>query len=487
MSDPLSLLREYIINKQPVSHDEQSIIIGELRFPRSTVTAYKQDRGRGDPYPLEALYFLVQKPHLAGAAKTRPYNDECRKASFSKVLLADQKDVLAYLTGKTETSQYLVSIDELAVLAVPAAPSDAPSARPADADRVGEKRHREEPSLDLTNEDIKAAKLEWAAGMDERALAPTDAGKTPEGRGITDSKEIKATSSLFVRGDTAVTRSLIDRERYLITRQSCLQVHGKDFSAVLALARAAHSAPAGSTVDVPPPPPPGNPGVPARRDRYNVEATDALKAAGMDQLLLQAEAKGSSLLSQGQAGQQAGQQGEKRRGAASEQRIVVVPAAPSSMVNLFNVQELLEKGLYKTMEEAKAAGAKKQDTARLLHEEEGHTYHYRVINNPETLKRDDWARVVAVFVQGPEWQFKKWDLSYFGGKLVGLFSRVCGFHLVYAKEPIHENIPKWNVNILTINRNQRHLDSQVKNKFWECLEDNNRLGSQAKGRAQSRA
>lgn len=127
MSDPLSLLREYIINKQPVSHDEQSIIIGELRFPRSTVTAYKQDRGRGDPYPLEALYFLVQKPHLAGAAKTRPYNDECRKASFSKVLLADQKDVLAYLTGKTETSQYLVSIDELAVLAVPAAPSDAPS------------------------------------------------------------------------------------------------------------------------------------------------------------------------------------------------------------------------------------------------------------------------------------------------------------------------------------------------------------------------
>ena len=53
------------------------------------------------------------------------------------------------------------------------------AARPADADRVGEKRHREEPSLDLTNEDIKAAKLEWANGIDARALAPTDAGAPP--------------------------------------------------------------------------------------------------------------------------------------------------------------------------------------------------------------------------------------------------------------------------------------------------------------------
>lgn len=123
MSDPLSLLREYIIKKKPVSHDETHIIIGDLRFPRTTLTAYKQDRGRGDPYPLEALYFLLQRPQLAGAAKTRAYNEECRTLGFSRVLLAglhslflavlpfrlpvltfmtlitDQKDVLAYLTG----------------------------------------------------------------------------------------------------------------------------------------------------------------------------------------------------------------------------------------------------------------------------------------------------------------------------------------------------------------------------------------------------
>ena len=45
MSDPLSLLREQFINKKPISHDDAFITIGDLKFPRNTLTAYKQDRG----------------------------------------------------------------------------------------------------------------------------------------------------------------------------------------------------------------------------------------------------------------------------------------------------------------------------------------------------------------------------------------------------------------------------------------------------------
>ena len=45
MSDPLSLLREHSINKRPISHDATHITIGDLKFPRNTLTAYKQDRG----------------------------------------------------------------------------------------------------------------------------------------------------------------------------------------------------------------------------------------------------------------------------------------------------------------------------------------------------------------------------------------------------------------------------------------------------------
>jgi hypothetical protein len=281
MSDPLSLLREYIINKHPVSHDDQSIVIGELRFPRSTVTAYKQDRGRGDPYPLEALYFLVQKPHLAGAAKYRPYGDECKKAGFSRVLLADQKDVLAYLTGKTETSQYLVSVDELASLAIPSAgAADVPSglamhlfhsteygcskwfmavlcrntnepssfAQRALRKRWGRSMLARCPQLTSTTLRSRPPKSSLArnstadrslqsmrvslsgvgcsafCARSELSVPRAPAGKTPEGRKIAESKDIEATSNAFVRGDAAVTRAIAERERNLNTRQSCLQV-----------------------------------------------------------------------------------------------------------------------------------------------------------------------------------------------------------------------------------------------------------------------
>lgn len=33
---------------------------------------------------------------------------------------------------------------------------------------------------------------------------------------------------------------------------------------------------------------------------------------------------------------------------------------------------------------------------------------YRVVDNPGRLSAAEWERVVAVFVQGPAWQFKGW-------------------------------------------------------------------------------
>jgi hypothetical protein len=92
-----------------------------------------QDRGRGDRYTLEALYFLYRNPSLAGATKTRAYNEQSQKENFSRVMLVDQKDVLNYLTGKTDTSQYLASIDELA--SITQAPSTQENKEPSKHDR----------------------------------------------------------------------------------------------------------------------------------------------------------------------------------------------------------------------------------------------------------------------------------------------------------------------------------------------------------------
>lgn len=232
MSDPLSLLREHIINKKPVSHDDTHIITGDLKFPRSVLTAYKQDRGRGDPYPLEAIYYLLQKPHLAGAAKTRLYAEECKVHNFQRVLLADQKDVLAYMTGKQDTSQYLVSVEELTALAVPQS-QEVPAA--AKVPERPEKRKREEVTLDMTDEKTIASKKALGERIATLAIKPIEGPEEKKKARLPvmlgdKSDEIKRTDSQYILADKDITLSIMERERTHLSRTTCLHTsNGKDF------------------------------------------------------------------------------------------------------------------------------------------------------------------------------------------------------------------------------------------------------------------
>jgi len=243
MSDPLSLLREHIINKKPVSHDDTHIITGDLKFPRNVLTAYKQDRGRGDPYQLEAIYYLLQKPHLAGAAKTRLYNEECKVHNFQRVLLADQKDVLAYMTGKQETSQYLVSVEELTAIAAPPAQEVQVAAKAADKP---EKRKREEITLDMTDEKTVESKKALGERISTLASKPIEGpeekkkARLPVLMGDKAGDEIKRTDSPYILADEGVTRAILEKERTHQTRTSCLHTtNGRDFKQLHEILRGA--------------------------------------------------------------------------------------------------------------------------------------------------------------------------------------------------------------------------------------------------------
>lgn len=48
---------------------------------------------------------------------------------------------------------------------------------------------------------------------------------------------------------------------------------------------------------------------------------------------------------------------------------------------------------------------------------------YRVVDNPQTLTTAEWDRVVAVFVAGPEWQFRSWPMLQSGGTIVDVFTQ----------------------------------------------------------------
>ncbi|KAK0402461.1 hypothetical protein QR680_016347 [Steinernema hermaphroditum] len=146
--------------------------------------------------------------------------------------------------------------------------------------------------------------------------------------------------------------------------------------------------------------------------------------------------------------------------------IIVIPASASSLITTFNVRDILQEMKYVKNEERRN---QRRETEVVIQRKKdgGVTVPYRVIDNPMKLSNDDWDRVVAVFVQGPAWQFKGWRWN---GNPTDIFSHVAAFHLKYDGDKVDANVSKWNVNIITLSKTKRHLDRAYLGKFWEVLE-----------------
>ena len=74
---------------------------------------------------------------------------------------------------------------------------------------------------------------------------------------------------------------------------------------------------------------------------------------------------------------------------------------------------------------------------------------------------------MAVFVNGQQWQFKDWPEHQ---KMVELFLRVRGYFLHYQDQLLPDMCKKWNIKILTLQRNARHQDVSAHNDVWQDLE-----------------
>lgn len=144
--------------------------------------------------------------------------------------------------------------------------------------------------------------------------------------------------------------------------------------------------------------------------------------------------------------------------------IIIIPATTTSVINMYNAAAILQDLTYREGETNKPCESemliqrKKPDGSIAL---------YKIMYNPVTLNAEDWNRVVAVFVQGPAWQFKGWP---WGGSPVEIFSRIKGFHLKWDESKLDDNVAKWNVHILELSRNKRHMDKANLLKFWSSLD-----------------
>ncbi|CAH0394551.1 unnamed protein product [Bemisia tabaci] len=512
MADPLSLLRQYNINKKEIIERDNQIIFGEFSWPKNVNTNYLvygsgKDGASKEFYTLECLLFLLKNVSLSHPVYVR----QAAADNVPGVRLPDRKDLLAYLNGKTNTSN---SIDKSAPMEIPTQVK-----RPGTDDLHPENAIKK-PRLEDTLQ-VQLVKQQLAARLD----APKEASVTVDNiKSLSEAMSVEKIAAIkakrlakkrtTIKGhddiglgpdlkvmldfDVDVTKDIISRERQWRTRTTILQSTGKMFAknilailqSVKAREEGRHRPPQPTPVHMTPRMPPAKPAVPqpvvySRYDQERFirqkEETEGFKidtTGTYHGMTLKSVTEGnqpkkpavpspstpqpSLPLTQNRMGS-AGQVNKR----VSKTPIIIIPSATTSLISMYNARDILQELKFVTTEEKKAQGARRENEVLLQRRKESFTVPYRVIDNPQKLTNADWDRVVAVFVMGPTWQFKGWPWD---GNPIEIFAKICAFHLKYDEMKLDANVAKWAVSVIQLSRTKRHLDRAALMVFWEKLD-----------------
>ncbi|EAN97352.1 putative RNA polymerase-associated protein CDC73 [Trypanosoma cruzi] len=164
---------------------------------------------------------------------------------------------------------------------------------------------------------------------------------------------------------------------------------------------------------------------------------------------------------------------------------ILVPASVSSLLQLFNIRDFLERGVYidpPTLFVDEETGAvnvqeSKPDTVIVspgsFLDTEKYTVAYkmfRVVDDPQQVK--NWQHVCACIVDGNEWQFRGWFPNEPAPVPVSeLFQRLCGFLPYLEEEKLPKALQQWHVKPLPLTRRvvKSHAHILQASVFWERL------------------
>lgn len=98
---------------------------------------------------------------------------------------------------------------------------------------------------------------------------------------------------------------------------------------------------------------------------------------------------------------------------------------------------------------------------------------YTIMEDAKLLDpREFKDRVIACVVSGANWQFRDFPDSISRTKdPVEILSKIAGFYIDYEDATdVSDNISKWNVKRINVNRVNRHKDRVAAMAFWESVD-----------------
>ncbi|TRY66109.1 hypothetical protein DNTS_035594 [Danionella cerebrum] len=468
MADVLSVLRQYNIQKKEIVAKGDEVIFGEFSWPKNVKTNYViWGTGKeGQPkeyYTLDSILFLLNNVHL-------PHPSYVRRAATENIPVVrrpDRKDLLSYLNGESSSS---TSIDRSAPIeiglqrptqvkrAADEVSSEAKKPRIEDEERVRLDKERLAARLEGHKESIvqtdqirslsEAMSVEKIAAIKAKIMAKKRSTiKTDLDDDITQKQRS------FVDAEVDVTRDIVSRERVWRTRTTILQSSGKNFSKnIFAILQS----------------------VKAREEGRAPEQRQTQNQAQVDPAIRNKQPIPAAYNRYDQ---------ERFKGKEETEGFKIDTMgtyhATTSLITMLNAKDLLQDLKFVTSDEKKKQGIQRDNEVLLQRRKDqvqpggatlSVTVPYRVIDQPLKLAPQDWDRVVAVFVQGPAWQFKGWPWLLPDGSPVDIFAKIRAFHLKYDEARTDPNVQKWDVTVLELSHHKRHLDRPVFLRFWETLD-----------------
>jgi len=147
--------------------------------------------------------------------------------------------------------------------------------------------------------------------------------------------------------------------------------------------------------------------------------------------------------------------------------IIVVPAALTSPITMYNVRAFLEEGKYVKLEEAKKQNPIKEP-AIYIEKRLGDIgfVRFKIVDSVKKFQDSDWERLAAVITHGPKWQFKDWIFK----DTATIFSKCRGLHVYFDDNKLEPHIKTWNVVKLPLKKQSRHEDSLQQHRVWGEIE-----------------
>ncbi|KAL0489105.1 parafibromin [Acrasis kona] len=470
MEDPVDTLRDHIKLGKEVYLDVDKVSIGEQGFPRDLIVNLPKGK---KVYTLEQIWFLLKYY----SSKTQSdYVSMSQKYGFEKVgSVTDQKTIVSYLAPRGVKKSLLVDRSSLTADQMDTQPDD----ERKEEDNVLGKRERESDLNDYNTNRKKQKKLHDP--HDENW--PLDASAPQYNESFDPFVDYdRTTLESFRKKEIALTtRTTIttgrvlhyneepttDSQKKRMEKESNLFGHICD---VAEKVKKSESERKKSEVKQPPAQPQAAP------RRYDEKAL--WKNNGIEHEEFHIDTRGSNmdlksmppgLNHQSKPTSHTGQRHPAPSSSGRKKPIIIVPAALSSLITLYNVGDFVVGNKYVSNEEKKKEGAKKEAVVIRRKVGQGSYEEYMVIDNPTKLPKEEWRRVVAVFTNGQSWQFSGWNSE----DPMKIFNTYQGFHLHFTEDGPNAAVKNWPIKILSISKidTLRHNDQTSVREFWKTLDD----------------